>query len=66
MSVAAGTVIALLRSARIDLSDEKRSYGGAEQVLSGVGVPFQREVRLTVSDTIDVMAEGVGVELKLC
>ena len=58
-------LLSLLRAARLDLSDEKRSQADFEQVLILAGIPFQREVRLSASDIVDFMVEGIAVELKL-
>ncbi|WP_165233475.1 hypothetical protein [Aquisphaera insulae] len=59
------TVINLIRSARIDLSTEKRAQADVERLLTGAGIPFEREVRLTEIDIIDFLISGIGLELKL-
>ena len=59
------TVVTLLRSARIDLSTEKRAQADVEQVLAGAAIVFEREVRLGEGDVIDFLIGGVGLELKL-
>ena len=59
------TLVGLIRSARIDLSSEKRAQADVEQVLTQAGIDFDREVPLTESDIIDFMVEDVGIELKL-
>lgn len=59
------TFIGLIRSAKIDLSSEKRAQADVEQVLTQAGIAFDREFPLTESDIIDFMVEDVGIELKL-
>jgi hypothetical protein len=59
------TIVELLRSARIDLSTEKRAQADVELLLTQAGVAFEREVRLTDSDIVDFMVHGIGIELKL-
>lgn len=59
------TLIGLIRSARIDLSTEKRAQADVEQVLTQGGIAYDREVSLTLTDIIDFMVEDVGIELKL-
>ncbi len=60
-----GKVIDLLRTARIDLSNEKRAQADVERLLSAAGIAFEREVRLTESDIVDFLVDGIGLELKL-
>ena len=59
------TLIGLIRSARIDLSTEKRAQADVEQILTQAGIEFDREFPLTESDIIDFMVEDIGIELKL-
>jgi len=59
------TLVNLLRNAKIDLSNEKRAQADVEQILTGAGIAFEREVRLTESDIVDFMVESIGIELKL-
>jgi hypothetical protein len=59
------TIIELIRSARLDLSNEKRAQADLEQVFTVSGISFDREVRLTESDIVDFMVDGIGIELKL-
>ncbi|WP_165228425.1 hypothetical protein [Aquisphaera insulae] len=67
MAVGSGiqTIIGLIRSAKIDLSSEKRAQADVEQVLTQTGIAFERELPLTDSDIIDFMVEDIGIELKL-
>lgn len=58
-------IITLIRSARLDLSSEKRAQADLETVFQQAGVPYEREVELSEDDIVDFMVEGVGVELKL-
>jgi hypothetical protein len=59
------TIIDLIRGAKIDLSNEKRAQADMEQLLTRAGIPFDREVRLSESDIVDFMVDGIGIELKL-
>lgn len=59
------TIVALIRSARIDLSNEKRAQADLGKVLSDAGIAFEREVRLSEKDVVDFLVEGIAVELKL-
>jgi hypothetical protein len=59
------TLARLIRSARIDLSSERRAQADVEILLERSGIPFEREVRLTDEDIVDFLAAGVGIELKL-
>lgn len=59
------TIVDLIRSARIDLSTEKRAQTDVEQLLAQAGIAFEREVRLTESDIVDFMVDDIGIELKL-
>jgi len=58
-------LIALIRSCRLDLSNEKQAQADVEQILIKAEIPYEREVRLTDTEIIDFLIEGVGVELKL-
>lgn len=59
------SIVDLFRSAKIDLSTEKRAQADMERVLQAAGVSFEREVRLTSLDIVDFMIGGVAIELKL-
>ncbi len=61
----AQTIVQLLRSSTIDLSNEKRAQADVEKVLTFAGIAFQREVRLSSEDVVDFFVEGVALELKL-
>lgn len=61
----AQTIIQLLRSSTIDLSNEKRAQADVEKVLTLSGIAFQREVRLSPEDVVDFLVDGVAMELKL-
>lgn len=58
-------IVDLIRSAKIDLSTEKRAQADVEQLLTQAGIAFEREVRLTESDIVDFMVDYIGIELKL-
>jgi hypothetical protein len=59
------TLINLLRSARLDLSNEKRAQADVEIVLTGTGIAFEREVRLTDTEIVDFMVGSIAIEIKL-
>jgi len=59
------TLVGLVRTAKIDLSTEKRAQADVEQILTQAGIAFEREVRLSESDIVDFMVEGIAIELKL-
>lgn len=59
------TLIQLIRSARVDLSSEKRAQADVAAVLAANGIDFVREFRLSESDVVDFMVKGIAVELKL-
>ena len=59
------TIMSLIRSSRIDLSNEKRAQADLEQILANAGIVFEREVRLSDKDVVDFLIEGIAVELKL-
>jgi hypothetical protein len=65
MSEDIANLIGLIRSARIDLSSEKRAQSGVEQVLTEAGIDFDREEPLTATDIVDFFVDGVALELKL-
>ena len=58
-------LIGLIRSARIDLSSEKRAQADIAVILERAGIAFQREVRLSAEDIVDFMSDGVALEVKL-
>lgn len=58
-------IVDLIRSARLDLSTEKRAQADLEKVLTEAGVTFEREVRLSDSDIADFLIGDIAVELKL-
>lgn len=58
-------LVGLLRSTKLDLSNEKRAQADFERVLGLAEIDFQREVRLSESDIVDFLVDGIGVELKL-
>ena len=58
-------VVELLRSARIDLADEKQAQRDIETLLLGAGIKHVRECRLTAKDVPDFMIDSLCVEVKL-
>lgn len=65
MSVPAG-LLDVLRRARCDLGDEKRTQAQLAEVLAAAGVGFAREVRLAPGDIVDFLTDdGIAIEVKL-
>lgn len=60
-------VIGLLRTARCDLSDEKRAQAQIADALAGAGIEFEREYRLGAGNIVDFyFARGlIALEVKL-
>lgn len=58
-------IAALIRSARLDLSDEKKTQSDFETILNSAGIRYEREVRLSSSDIVDFLIDGTAVEFKL-
>lgn len=58
-------VLTAIRTARLDLSDEKRTQSDLACVLSTQGIPFEREVRLSAGDIPDFMVGDIAVEVKI-
>ena len=65
MTETTAILISLVRTAKIDLSSEKRAQADVEQVLSGAGIIFEREAPLTSTDIVDFLVGGIALELKL-
>lgn len=58
-------LIELLKAARLDVSDEKRTQRDMAEVFDARGISYQREVRLSKSDIVDFMVHGIALEVKL-
>lgn len=59
-------LVAVLHTIRPDLSVEKRTQADIATVLNRVGIPFEREKRLTASDIPDFLVDGrLVIEVKL-
>jgi hypothetical protein len=59
------TLLTIIKTARLDLSDEKRTQNDVSQLLSERQIPHEREVRLTPADIVDFLVENIAVEIKL-
>lgn len=55
----------LVSSARLDLSDEKRTQNDLAEVFTAHGIAHERECRLSPGDIPDFMIEGLAMEVKL-
>lgn len=58
-------IVKLIRSSRLDLSTEKRTQADFERRLIDAAISYEREVRLSDSDIVDFMIDGLAVEFKL-
>lgn len=65
-NTSASDIVRLLHSYRFDLSSEKHLQAGIESALTEVGLPFEREKRLSASDIPDfLIKEHIVVECKM-
>lgn len=56
---------ALMKRARLDLSDEKRTQNDLAELFSSQGVEFKREVRLGPGEIVDFMVADIAIEVKM-
>ncbi|MBU2765803.1 hypothetical protein HAP94_06235 [Acidithiobacillus ferrivorans] len=64
--IAKNSLILLIESTRLDLSDEKRLQVDLAAVFTGAGIPFTREMVLSARDIPDFFIEdGTAIECKL-
>jgi len=62
----ARSVVAVLRAARVDLTNEKRAQADLAAALAAAGHGCAREVRLAPGDIVDLMVDdAIAVEVKL-
>lgn len=58
-------ILHILSSARLDLSDEKRTQNDVAEILTRHGIAFAREYRLSQADIPDFMIGAIAVEIKI-
>lgn len=58
-------IVQLIRTTKLDLSTEKRAQADFERRLQESGISYQREVRLSDTDIVDFLIDGIAVEFKL-
>lgn len=58
-------IVAVLSRARLRLTEETATQESIEAALRNAGIECTREVRLSASDIIDVMAGRIGIEIKV-
>lgn len=58
-------IIKIIKSAKLDLSDEKRTQIGLAEVFMLHQVRHERECRLSAGDIPDFMIDGIAIEVKL-
>lgn len=56
----------LFSNSKFNFTDEYELQAGIEQLLKGMGVTFEREVRINKQDRLDFLtAEGIAIEIKV-
>lgn len=63
--VTAEQVTTAIRAHRYHYAHEDGLQAGITEALTGAGLPARREVRLAPRDRLDVLAGGVGIEVKV-
>lgn len=58
-------IVTICQSSRIDVSTETAAHRMLAEALEAEGLILEREVKLTAAERIDLMVEGVGVEVKV-
>lgn len=65
ISPQASQILALVRTLRLDLTNEKRTQVGLQEALERAGIVAQREVQLGDGDIVDFMVGNIAIEMKL-
>lgn len=55
----------ICQTSRINVSTEQAAHNALADALARAGLAPEREVNLTQNDRIDIMVDGVGVEVKI-
>lgn len=63
--ILARRIVTICQASRINVSTEAAAHNDLAAALSAAGLTVQREVKLSARDRIDVLVEGVGVEVKV-
>lgn len=58
-------IVSIIRSARLDMSNEKAAQEQLATILTIAGIEFHREFRLSPADIVDFLVDGIAVELKM-
>jgi hypothetical protein len=58
-------ILAVLSPCRFTYGDEKQLQAALADVLAASGISARREVRIGPRDRIDLLYEGVGIEVKI-
>lgn len=61
----AADVAAALRAHRYQFAHEDGLQAGIGEALAVAQIPYRREVRLSATDRLDVMVQGVAIEVKV-
>lgn len=64
-SYSAADVATALRAHRYQFAHEDDLQAGIAEALTAARIPYQREVRLSATDRLDVMVHGVAIEVKV-
>ncbi|MCJ8139597.1 hypothetical protein [Falsirhodobacter halotolerans] len=63
--ILARRIVTIALANRINVSTEHAAHASLAAALEAAQLPVAREVRLTTAERIDIMVEGVGVEVKI-
>ena len=63
--ILARRIVTICQASRINVSTEAAAHNDLAAALVAAGLTVQREVKLNARDRIDVLVEGVGVEVKV-
>lgn len=63
--ILARRIVTICQGSCINVSTEAAAHDDLATALAAAGLTVQREVKLTARDRIDVLVDGVGVEVKV-
>ena len=64
-TILAARIVRVIEGARINITSERLAHDAIAEALGRDGLDVRREVILTPKDRIDIMMEGIGVEVKV-
>lgn len=65
MTVDPAAVVRALQTMRLPLTSEDALQFAMAENLAALGMPFERERRLSSGDIVDLFLDGVGIEVKI-